>query len=69
MPRKEQEIERYISKLERNAEKELRELQSTQSFSGTLRIKLDRVFVDKVDGKRALDQLRHLASERVIKVK
>lgn len=58
-----------VREVEKSVGKRLREMQSTQTFDGTLRIKLDRVFVDKKDGQRALEHLRQMSSGRLLKVK
>lgn len=38
----------------------LRKEQTTQGFDGSLRVRLDRVFVDRQEGLRAIDVLRKL---------
>lgn len=58
-----------VRDVEKSVGKRLRELQSTQTFDGTLRIKLDKVFVDKKDGQRALEHLRQMNSGRLLKAK
>nr|WP_298124956.1 hypothetical protein [uncultured Pseudoxanthomonas sp.] len=58
-----------VRDVEKLVGKRLRELQSTQTFDGTLRIKLDKVFVDKKDGQRALEHLRQMSSSRLLKAK
>jgi hypothetical protein len=47
---------------------ELREAQSVQTFGGTLKINLDRVYVDQKDGRRALDELRRLTRNKLTHV-
>lgn len=42
------------------AEKKLKSQQSTQSFDGTVRVNLDRVFVARKDGLRALEGLKKM---------
>lgn len=42
------------------AERKLKSEQSTQSFDGTVRVNLDRVFVARKDGLRALEGLKRL---------
>lgn len=44
----------------KKAEKKLKSLQSTQSFDGTLRVNLSRVFVGRKDGLRAMEGLKKL---------
>lgn len=58
-----------VRDVERSIVKRLRDLQSTQTFAGTLRIDLNKVYVDRKSGLRALDSLRHIRSDRLLKAK
>lgn len=62
-------ITEFLRSYEKSGAKKLRELQSTQSFSGTLKINTDRVYVDQKDGRRALEHLKKLRGSSVAKVK
>lgn len=58
-----------VRDVERSIVKRLRDLQSTQTFGGTLRIELSKVYVDRKSGLRALDSLRHIHSDQLLKAK
>jgi hypothetical protein len=69
MTKSEKGVAKFLSSYEKTAVKKLRELQATQSFGGTLKIRPDRVFVDKKDGLRALEHLRQLSTGPFAKAK
>ncbi|WP_337246001.1 hypothetical protein [Luteimonas sp. gir] len=56
----------FIANFESFAAKELSSQQSTQSFDGTLRIDLDRVFVSRSEGDRIVERLRTLDPTRLM---
>ncbi|WP_372016639.1 hypothetical protein [Pseudoxanthomonas sp. 10H] len=60
-------LEYILRAYEAEAEKLLKEAQSVQTFGGTLKVDLDRVYVDQKDGRRALELLRSLKPERFAK--
>lgn len=59
-----QTLDEFMAQFESQAAAELRERQSKMSFNGTLRVDLDRVYVDRIEGRRALDTLRALRAGR-----
>lgn len=67
MGKRKTDMSNLLKTYKKTAMVQLMDQQATQSFSGTLKIKLDRVFVDKKDGRRALKDLRDLRSERLPK--
>lgn len=44
-----------------DAEASLRKRQTTQGFDGSLRVRLESVFVDRQEGRRALDVLKQIS--------
>jgi hypothetical protein len=52
------EILKEIEKIETRVAAKKRSASSHQSFDGTLRIKLEKTYVSKADGNRALKELR-----------
>ena len=62
-------IAEFLQSYEISGAKKLRELQSTQSFSGILKINTDRVYVDQKDGRRALEHLKKLRASSAVKAK
>jgi hypothetical protein len=69
MAKVDKNVASFLNGYEKAAAKKLRELQTTQSFGGALKINLDRVFIDRKDGLRALDQLRQINPDRLAKAK
>ena len=67
MTKAEKNITAFLKNYEKSAVKRLRELQATQSFDGTLKVRSDRVYIDKKDGRRALEHLRTLNFRRLAK--
>lgn len=55
----------FIAKFESLAAEELRSRQSTQSFDGTLRIDLNRVFVSRSEGDRIIRKLDEIDPAQV----
>ncbi len=55
-----QNIDSFVSGVEESVAKRYRDIHTTQSFNGTLRVKLDSVYVNKSDGERAIAHLRKL---------
>lgn len=51
-----------VKDVEREVATKFRDANTTQSFNGTLRVRLDGVYVTKRDGQRALENLRQLKS-------
>ena len=49
-----------VRDVEREVATKFRDANTTQSFNGTLRVKLDGVYVNKREGQRALENLRQL---------
>lgn len=52
-------LEELLSGAERSVAKRSRAASAKQSFSGVLRVQIDKIYVGKKDGLRALDFLRH----------
>jgi hypothetical protein len=53
-----------LAEAEQTVAKQKRALQSTQTFTGSIRVRLESVFVDKKDGLRALAQLKSSSRKR-----
>lgn len=69
MAKNEKKLASFLASYEKSATNKLRELQSSQSFSGTLKIDVERVFVNKRDGLRALENLRQIDMRRLAKTR
>ena len=54
-------LELMVEKLEKIVAEESREFQSVQTFGGALRVDVNKVFVGREDGLRALEQLRRFS--------
>jgi hypothetical protein len=52
------ELSNRLREIERRTVEELRSRQTTQSFSGALRVDPDKVFINERDGRRAIESLR-----------
>lgn len=64
MNRTKEPVDAFASKVERSVAKRFRDIHTTQSFDGTLRVKVESVYVGKKDGERALAHLRELQANR-----
>ncbi|MEI2456921.1 hypothetical protein [Lysobacter firmicutimachus] len=69
MAKDEKNLANFLSSYEKSATKMLRELQSSQSFGGTLKIDVGRVVVGKRDGLRALEKLKQIDLGRLAKIR
>lgn len=57
-------LETFMANLEAQAAGEMREQQTYMTAKGTLRVDLDKVYVGRTEGRRALDELRRMGQER-----